>query len=407
MTRRLFRNGLLPDGRRVDLVVDDGVFARIDAHLAEPRTDNLSVTETVDLNGRLVLPGLTEPHAHLDKALLAERIANPSGDLMGAINALEAARDTLTQADICDRAVRAAALLSRNGVVKIRTHADTTISGGLTSILGLLDARKRCADFIDIEVAALMEWPLTGREGAERVSLARDALDAGVQVIGGCPHLDPDPAGAVDVLVDLALGAGVPLDLHADENLRPESDDLWFLARRIVTDGLTIRANASHCVSLSMKSPQRQHEIADLCARASVSVTALPHTNLFLQGRDTAVGVPRGITPVGLLRRAGVVVAAGGDNLQDPFNPVGRGDPLETASLLVMAAHLSPEDALDCISTGSATVLETDCRTDVGMRASFVAVQATSVREAIAMGPPDRVVVHGGVVIDEQKRNTK
>ena len=33
------------------------------------------------------------------------------------------------------------------------------------------------------------------------------------------------------------------------------------------------------------------------------------------------------------------------DNVQDPFNLVGRSDPLETASLLVLAAHETPEIA--------------------------------------------------------------
>jgi cytosine/adenosine deaminase-related metal-dependent hydrolase len=43
----------------------------------------------------------------------------------------------------------------------------------------------------------------------------------------------------------------------------------------------------------------------------------------------------------------------------------------------------------------------------VGDKADFVVVTATNLREAIAMGPPDRTVVYGGVVISEQKRNIK
>lgn len=405
MTSVVFSDGLDLRGQRVDILTADGTVTAVEPH--DPARTVGAPEATVDLGGRLVLPPLVEPHAHLDKALLAERIENPTGDLMGAIRALESARETLTRDDICERAVRAARLLSSNGVVKIRTHADTTSSGGLTSVEGLLEARRRCAGFVEIEVAALVEWPLTGREGADRRSLARDAIAMGAQVIGGCPHLDPDPVGAVHVLVDLALEHGLALDLHADENLRPDSDDLYHLASRLLADGVAMRANASHCVSLSMKEPARQREIADLCAAAGVSVTALPQTNLFLQGRETTTAVPRAIAPVDLLRRAGVVVAAGGDNLQDPFNPVGRGDPLETAGLLVMAAHLSPVDALDCISTGAASVVGAPTGPAPGSRASFVAVRATSVRESMAMGPPDRVVVHGGVVIDEQKRNTK
>jgi hypothetical protein len=42
-----------------------------------------------------------------------------------------------------------------------------------------------------------------------------------------------------------------------------------------------------------------------------------------------------------------------------------------------------------------------------GQRADLVAIPATNVREAIAMGPPDRHVVYGGVVVTNQKRNIK
>ena len=47
------------------------------------------------------------------------------------------------------------------------------------------------------------------------------------------------------------------------------------------------------------------------------------------------------------LREAGATVAAGGDNLRDPFHPVGRGDALEVAALMVTCGHLDPAAALE------------------------------------------------------------
>ncbi len=99
-------------------------------------------------------------------------------------------------------------------------------------------------------------------------------------------------------------------------------------------------------------------EVAEQVAAAGISVIALPHTNLFLQGRESPGRACRGrVTAVKALRAAGVNVAAGADNLQDPFNPVGRGDPLETAGLMVMAAHLLPADALDMVSVAARTAI--------------------------------------------------
>jgi cytosine deaminase len=90
---------------------------------------------------------------------------------------------------------------------------------------------------------------------------------------------------------------------------------------------------------------------------------------------------------VKVLLGAGVNVAAGADNLQDPFNPVGRGDPLETAGLMIMTAHVLPEQAMHMVSGAARSAMGLDPGTDQ------VAVRACTVREAIAFGPADRVVL--------------
>jgi cytosine deaminase len=166
--------------------------------------------------------------------------------------------------------------------------------------------------------------------------------------------------------------------------------------------------NASHCVSLSVQSESDIRRISEKVAAAKISVTALPQTNLFLQGRGVISGTPRAITPINALLEAGVTVAAGADNLQDPFNLMGRGDPLEIASLLVTASHASPTAAHHMITQASSIVV-TGQSTEiaVGHRANLVAIKAATLRESIAMGPPDRHVVYGGVVIDNQNRNRK
>lgn len=393
----------LPGQGVVDIDIDGDVIASISSAGA-----STPLGEVHNLPGHVILPGFVEPHAHLDKAFLADRIENPAGDLLGAINGLEAVRDTITFDDIVQRAVVAAQLMSRNGVTSIRTHADTTESGGLISLLALLEAKRLCAPFIDIQVAMLLSWPVTGADGANNRALANEAIAAGVDVIGGCPHLDPDPHGAVQYFLQLALEHNLPLDLHADENLRPSSDDLDFLARLVIADNIVHPISASHCVSLSIQDEATIRSTASRVANAGINVTALPHTNLFLQGRGIATAIPRGITPVAILREAGVNVAAGADNVQDPFNPMGRADPLETASLMVMAAHQLPDQAIQMVTSNASKVVHNlSSAIEVGQQANLVAVPASNVREAIAMGPPDRFVVYGGVVISNQKRNIK
>ena len=390
-----FVNGRDISGQPLALVCTDGVITAL-----SPEPPTTTVGLRIDLDGRLVCPALVEPHAHLDKAYLAERIDNPTGDLMGAIVAMEAARDTLTHDDIVSRATRGARTLAHHGVSRVRTHVDVTAAGGLTSLLALLEVRDACRDVIDVEVAALVEWPLSGLEGASRRSLARDAIAAGAHVIGGCPHLDENPREAIEFLLSLALEFGIPLDLHADENLRPTSHDLATLADIVIAERIEHPIAASHCVSLSAMEPDEQHRIATRVAEAKIAIIALPLTNLYLQGRSSSSLMPRSIAPLRLLRDAGCTVAAGGDNVQDPFNPLGNGDPFETARLMMLATHELTVDAFDLISTGAARALGRVGELAIGQPANFCAIRATSLREAIAVGPPDRFVVHGGTVIE-------
>src|SRR4029078_40106 len=192
-------------------------------------------------------------------------------------------------------------------------------------------------------------------------------------------------------LLAWAGAAVLPLAFHTDETLNPKMLALEDLAERVLATGFPHPVAASHCVSLSLQTEQRQREVAEKGAAAGIRVIALPHTQLFLQGRDNKVAMPRAVAAVRALRSAGVTIAAGADNLQDPFNPVGRADPLETAGLMIIAAHVLPAHALDMVTDAARTVMGFTPTPDQ------VAVRAERVREAIAFGPTDRVVVQCGV----------
>jgi cytosine deaminase len=184
-----------------------------------------------------------------------------------------------------------------------------------------------------------------------------------------------------------------------DETLDPAVlalADVVALAER----GFPHSVAASHCVSLGIQEPATQQKIAEQVAAAGVAVVALPSTNLFLQGRGWRTSPPRGLTALGPLLAAGASVAAGGDNVRDPFNLAGRADPLETASLLVTAGHLTPAAALELVTGGARAALGLP-PVDVaaGVPADLVAVRAASVGDAVAFAPEDRIVIKGGCVV--------
>jgi cytosine deaminase len=395
MSSTLLRQATIVHGA----VTDESSDVRIvDGHVAEVGPDLAAGdAEVIDLAGWVLLPAAVEPHAHLDKAFLAERIENPTGDLMGAITAMRANRHLLDVDETIERAERAARMMAANGFRAVRSHADTTTEHGLRSIEALTEVRRRVADVIELEIVALCGWPVIGPEAADQRALLRDALDAGADLVGGCPHLEREDrsAEATEFFLQTATDRGVGVDLHTDETLDADVLGLVDLAT-MVLDGFEHPVTASHCVSLGMQESARQREIAELVAQAGIDVVALPHTNLFLQGRGWAP-MPRGLTAVAALRSAGVNVAAGADNLQDPFNPVGRACPFETAGLMVMTSHLSPAEAWDAVSANSARLMRLESVSVApGDRADLVAVRAATVREAIAFGPNDRMVWHRG-----------
>ena len=389
-------NGLLPDGRRVDISVGQGRISAINEAgtvAAHPGTD------VVDLGGRLVLPGFVEPHAHIDKALTADDVPNLTGDLMGAIDAwvAAAARGQFTFDDMVLRARAALERLLLNGTTAVRTHVNVGGGVGVEYLRAVKQAVADFGDLMDIQLVALTASPMTGSDGAENRRFLLEAVELGVDLIGGCPHLDPDPQGLIDNALRVASDAGIGVDLHVDETLDPDMLSLSLLARSVLETGFAHDVSASHCVSLSMVPLRVQEAVAREVAEARIAVIPLPQTNLFLQGWEHDVAMPRGIAPINVLRDAGVRVAVGADNVQDPFNPMGRSDALETASLLVMAAHQLPDAAVDLVGNSGREVLGVG-RVDmqVGDPADLVAIAAPTVRSAMADAPRDRIVFRRG-----------
>ncbi len=389
------------DGATVDVRLQGDRIAAVGT------LDRLPDDEVRDLSGYLLLPAPAEPHAHLDKALTADRVVNRTGDLLGAIEAWHATWPTLTKPDIVDRARRAALAGVANGYTAIRSHGDLSSVIGLRSMEALVEVRDELRDLVDIQVVALIALPTAGPAGADHRALLREALAMGVDVAGGCPHLDEDRMGCLEACLQAAADAGRPIDLHTDETLNPEVLGLREFAKLVSSTGFPHGATASHCVSLGMQEEHVQKAVAAEVAEAGIAVVTLPQTNLFLQGHGHPMAMPRGLTALRPLLEAGVTLAGGADNVQDPFNTMGRSDPLETAALLVMAGHLLPDEAYDAVTKGARAAMGLErVELAAGSPAELLAVQGTTLREAIANAPGDRLVYHRGRLVAETHSST-
>jgi cytosine deaminase len=399
---RVLRNATLADGSRVDVELAGGVVvstrpAARDYSTTERGAGDYSTTEggagdgVLDLTGYVLLPAPAEPHAHLDKARSWDVIAPPMGDLGLAIASWRAYAETMTVEDVAARARRQALAMLANGTTAIRTHVDVLLGDApLRGIHALVAVREELRDLVDIQIVAL--------PGPDIPDAAIEAaLDAGADTLGGAPHIADDPLADLHRLLDIAERRDLPVDLHTDESL-DGAITLGAYAARVTA--WTLNASAGHCVRLGTMATGERDTIIDAVVRAGVGVIANPITNLYLQGWGHEASIPRGLTSARALLDAGARFAAGADNVRDPFNPVGRSDALETASLLVTAAHLTLDEAYAAVSTGAREVMGLPLAGPVpGAAAEFLAVRATSFAEVVADASPERLVIHRGSLV--------
>jgi cytosine deaminase len=383
----VLRNAMLPDGSVADLGIDGTRVASLRSPgSGRPEHPGLDL----DMGGHVVLPAFAEPHIHLDKVDTWDAIRPPVGDLGGAIETWLAHAATMTTDDVITRATAHVRQLLSQGTTAIRTHVDLLDNDPVRSVRALAEVRTALGAMVDLQIVALA-YPDTPDP------VIVEALAAGADLVGGAPHLADNPHAEVRRLVAIAQRRGIGADLHMDETLDGH-DSLLAYARLVA--GEPAGFTAGHCV---LQGTLPDAELALIVAQvqaAGMGIVTLPITNLYLQGRDRHASTPRGLTAMRAWLDAGVPLAAGADNVRDPFNPMGRGDPLETASLLVTAGHLSIEEALRAVTTDARRVLGLEAAGPVaGAIADLVFVPAGSVAAAVATAPAGRLVIRAGRLV--------
>jgi cytosine deaminase len=375
----LLRDAQLSGGARSDVRVRGGHIEKIaPAGELAPASEE----QVLDLSGYLLLPAPAEPHAHLDKAFTAERFERAAPDLITAIEQWHAHRRTLTVEDVAERARAAALETLAHGATALRTHVDVGEGIGVRGVEALVAVREELRELIEIQVVALA-YPVAGERYADNRRLLCEAVEMGVDLVGGAPHVTDDPTGDLEVALEVAERYGIGVDLHTDERME-ESHGLEELCDRRLG---TIPA-------------ETQAEISALVARAGVGVVSCPLTNLLLQGLGVRRLTPRGLTAIHALLEARALLAAGGDNVQDVFNPIGCGDPLQTAQLVMAAGQLDAETAYGLVSAGARAVMGLPAvRLDPGAPAELLAVRARSLTQAIATVTEDRMVIRGERIV--------
>src|SRR5437899_4400921 len=103
------------------LAIDIGIA---NGKIAAIAPDLPAAAETINVAGRLVIPGFVETHIHLDKSCILDRCAGDQGTLDEAIASVAAAKRSFTEADIYARAQRTLEKAIAQGTTRMRTHVE-------------------------------------------------------------------------------------------------------------------------------------------------------------------------------------------------------------------------------------------------------------------------------------------
>ena len=400
----LLRDCRLPDGEAPQHI------AIVGGRIASIGRDAPAALEVIDVEGRLVTPGLVEAHIHLDKALLDDRVTAAAGTLEEAIRLTGEAKRHFTVEDIRARARRVLDMAIAAGTTAMRSHVEVDPIVGLTALEAILPLKAEYAAALDLQLCAFAQEGILQSPGTE--GLLRRALGRGADLIGGCAYNDIDADKHIEIVFALAQAFDVDVDFHIDFFDEPDHLHVRQVIEHTVRSGWQGRVAVGHLTELAALPVVEQDTLIGQLAAAGIGVIALPATDLYLMGRGDEVNVRRGLTPVRRLLAAGVPVALASNNIRNPFTPVGTADLADLTFLTAIAAHMgTPRELrmlLDTITTHPARLLRLpEYGLAPGCHADLVVWDCERAEEAVATLPPRVLVIKRGRVTIEHERRVR
>jgi cytosine deaminase len=269
----------------------------------------------------------------------------------------------------------------------MRTHLELDGGVEMLSFEAIEKLRHDYAWAIDIEVCVFPQEGLTNNPRAD--ALLVEGLKRGARVIGAAPNYDPDHAGQVHRIFQLAREFDVDIDMHLDSGNSPEQMDIHLVCELTEKYQLGGRVAVGHMCKLSTMPPAELRALARHLADAGVAVTVLPATELFMMGRDQEYNVRRGVADVNLLVEHGVNCSLSTNNVLNPFTPFGDASLLRMANLQANVCQISGAGRLrECfamLTERSARLMNLkDYGIKPGNPADIVVLEATTPEQAVA-----------------------
>lgn len=319
-----------------DVRIENEKFIEIGSHLASHENE-----QTIEANGKLLLPPFIDSHVHLDATLTAgEPEWNQTGTLFDGIRIWSERKKTLSREDVKTRAKATIKKQVENGIQVVRSHVDTT-DPTMTALEALLGVKEEMKDIVEVQLVAFpQEGVLSYPHGKE---LLETAVKEGADVIGGIPHYEFTRDYGVQSLhyiAELAEKYDRLIDVHCDEIDDPNSRNLEVLATLAYETGLTDRVTASHTTAMGSYNNAYCYKLFRLLKLAKINMVSNPLVNIHLGGRFDTYPKRRGITRIKDLTEAGINVSFGEDDVKDPWYPMGNGNMMDPVHMGIQAEQM-------------------------------------------------------------------
>ncbi len=349
----------------------------------------------IDAKGLLMLPTFRDMHAHLDKMLfgLPWQAVSAKRKTVKDMIAYEQQMIREWLQTSVDRTEKMIDFLQAYGTDFIRSHFNVDPTSGLDSLKHLEQALANRQQSIAAELVA---FPQHGIFYTDTLPILKDVaqLDA-VDFIGGVdPYsLDGSVEKPMEVITQLALDNNKGIDLHLHEMGESGIQTIDYLIDKTLENPtLSGRSFVSHAFALSRLNEKETAKIAERLADAGVGiVSSVPFGNL--------------VMPIPTLRKYGVEVLIGNDNIQDHWNTFGSGNMLQKANLIAQLYSYVTEWQLSrALSFATRNQLPLDDEGNqqwpkVGDDANLILIGASCSAEAVSRISPVEVLIHQGNVV--------
>ncbi|TWF32789.1 cytosine/adenosine deaminase-related metal-dependent hydrolase [Chitinophaga polysaccharea] len=357
-------------------------------------TPNDPALDAIDAKGWLMLPAFKDMHAHLDKMLYGLPWQAVSGQRRTVKDQIAYEQKMIPEwlKTSIERTEKLVNFLQSNGTHFIRSHFNIDPTSGFESLKHLEIALKNKERTVGAELVA---FPQHGLFYTNTAPLLKEVVKMNIDFIGGVdPYsIDGSIEKPMELITQLAIDHHKGIDIHLHEAGETGVKTIEYLINK-ANENPVLRGKSfvSHAFALGHLSPLEAERMAARLAEAGVGiVSSVPFGNT--------------IMPIPLLRKHGVEVLVGNDNIQDHWSTFGPGHMLRKAKLIASLYGYSSEWALSR-TLGFATryLLPLDDKGNqqwpkAGNEANLVFMEASCSAEVVARVSPVKSLVHKGNIV--------